>query len=904
MGSSHCAPKSRRGVRRLTHIALAVALVTVSAPASIAGAQAAEPTTWTVTSSGDAAGVCAPGDCTLRAAIAAADSSAGADRIVFAIPPFGPQTIAVGGGAANPLPAVTGNDIEIDGTTQPGGGDHGIRLDDPDTGDNESGLVIQGQRATIRGLALTRWDRFGIQLTATALNAVIVGNWVGTGDGVTSQGTGDDGIRVTGGGGDRIGGSSAADRNVISGSKNDGLEIQGSSDNVVTGNYAGLAADGATRMPNADTGIEINGVSLRNRIGGTTAAERNVVSGNSGIGIQLLGSVRTDGTCASPEQNVVVGNWSGLTATGTKPVKYGNQGAGIELGVCARNNQIGGTGAGEGNVSSGNHDDGIQLDGNGGPGGTGAVCGNTIAGNYVGLDPTGRLVRPNVDDGIDLDRGACNNVVTSNVIAGNQNDGIDLHERNANGATTTGNQLVSNFIGVAADGRTVVQNLQNGVHIRFASTGNTVERNVISGNGFNGVLVETSAARSNTIVQNSIGLSADGTTVIGNGQSGVRIFDGSRLNRVEANRIVRSGGAGIAVEATSTSTTTTDGNRLTQNVITGSGGLAIDLLPTAGVNANDGTTSTAVGNLGIDYPVISAATAAAVKGTAPPNSTVEVFEVPPDSDDGNGETARYLGSADAGSNGAWCLPGLSVTTPTVTATATDAAGDTSETAVNVPATGSDALCGTPTPVVDDTFERVVTGGWGSTGAFTWTHTGTLADFAVDGQVGSIRQSAAGTRTAALAVAKRNVNVLVKFRMPSLPASGWAGFYAVARQTSSSNWYGVRVRSVAGASDDIELERSTTDGGLVRVGAAASVPELVAGAWYWLRLEATGDGTTTSLRGRVWQDGAAESTGKLVTADDATTALQGTGGVGVRLVTPSTGTPAAVEVDEFSTTTTD
>jgi len=313
MGPSHDrAPKSRRGVPRLALMAFAATVVIASAPASIARAQTTEPTTWTVTSAGDAAGACTPTDCTLRAAIAAANSSVGADRIVFAIPGSGQQTIAVGGGAANQLPAVTGNDITIDGTTQPGGGDHGIRIDDPDTGDNESGLVIQGQRATIRGLALTRWDRFGIQLTATALNAVIAGSWVGTGDGVTSQGTGDDGIRVTGGGGDQIGGSSPADRNVISGGKNDGLEIQGSSDNVVTGNYVGLAADGATRMPNADTGIEINGASLRNRVGGTTAGERNVASGNNGIGIQLLGSLRTDGTCASPEQNVVEGNWSGL----------------------------------------------------------------------------------------------------------------------------------------------------------------------------------------------------------------------------------------------------------------------------------------------------------------------------------------------------------------------------------------------------------------------------------------------------------------------------------------------------------------------------------------------------------------------------------------------------------------
>jgi len=827
----------------------------------------------------------------------AANASTGGAVINFNITPSGPKTIAVGAGANNPLPAITGSDIVLDATTQPGGGATGIRLDDPDTGDQETGLVIQGQRITVRGLAITRFGGYGISITSTARNSVIVGNVIGTADGTTALGTRDDGIHVKAGGGHTIGGSTAADRNVISGGANDGVEIEDSSDNVLIGNYIGMTADGLSRLPNADSGIEVNGVSLNNRIGGTTPAERNVVSGNSGIGIQLLGSMRTDGTCESPEQNVVEGNYAGLNANAVKPAPYGNQGAGIELGVCARNNTIGGSATGTGNVASGNHDDGIQLDGNGGPGGTGAVCGNTVQGNMVGLDPTGRFVRPNVDDGIDLDRGACNNTVTRNVVAGNQNDGIDLHERNASGAATSGNQITANIIGLAADAMTGQSNLQNGVHIRFAASNNQVYGNTIAANGMSGVAVETSFATRNVIQNNTIGLAGDGSTPRGNKAYGVWLANGTRLNTIGTNTIAANALAGVAIDPQS-STTPTDANRITQNRIRDNGGLGIDLLPVNGINANDGTTSATTGNQGLDFPVIQQATATSVIGTAPAGSTVEIFQAQPGSGETNGEGATYLTAVAANSTGAWCVAGLSVT-GAVTATATDAAGNTSEFAANVAGSGTQSLCAVSTIFVADTFSRVVTNGWGSTDSYTWSTTGTSSDYSVDGAEGAIQQSATGARSATLAVAKQNVSVKTRFRFTALPSSSWNAFHVLTRTGGANDWYGVRVRSVAGTSDDIEIDRSTTAGGTVKVGISATVPDLVVGGWYWLRLDAQGDGTTTTLSARLWLDGTAEPTSWNVTATDATASLQGPAGVGVRVLSASTAPPANVQVDDFT-----
>ena len=222
----------------------------MTAGLSIASPAAAADNAWVVNTSGDGGGACTASSCTLRSAILAANASLGSDLITFSIAPAGQHTIIVGVGADNALPEITGNDVVLDATTQPGGGGHGIRLHDADTSGSESGLVLVGERITIRGFAVTRFDRYGIYLKPSSRSAVVAGNWIGTRDGLSDDGMRDDGIRVKGGGVHRIGGASDADRNVVSGG-NDGIELEDSSDNLVVGNYVGMTADGsaACRTP-------------------------------------------------------------------------------------------------------------------------------------------------------------------------------------------------------------------------------------------------------------------------------------------------------------------------------------------------------------------------------------------------------------------------------------------------------------------------------------------------------------------------------------------------------------------------------------------------------------------------------------------------------------------------------
>ncbi len=110
-----------------------------------------------------------------------------------------------------------------------------------------------------------------------------------------------------------------------------------SSVNVIVGNRIGTDAAGTAAVGNRLYGIVVS--SGGNTIGGTSAADRNLISGN-GRGIMFIGS--------SAASNDVIGNYIGTNAAGTSALSNGIHG--IVFNVAGAGNQIGGAGAGEGNV--------------------------------------------------------------------------------------------------------------------------------------------------------------------------------------------------------------------------------------------------------------------------------------------------------------------------------------------------------------------------------------------------------------------------------------------------------------------------------------------------------------------------------------------------------------------------
>ena len=113
--------------------------------------------------------------------------------------------------------------------------------------------------------------------------------------------------------------------------------------------------------------------------------------------------------------------------------------------------------------------------------------GNTIVANYVGTDPTGTLDRGNGGNGIQIIDGANNTIgggpaENRNIVSGNGGEGIRL-----DGSLATGNMIRGNYVGTTADGMGDLGNSASGIYIRKAP-GNSIIGNLVSGNdGFAGI---------------------------------------------------------------------------------------------------------------------------------------------------------------------------------------------------------------------------------------------------------------------------------------------------------------------------------------------------------------------------------------------------------------------------------
>ncbi|MCX5727467.1 MAG: DUF4347 domain-containing protein, partial [Nitrospirae bacterium] len=180
--------------------------------------------TFTVTNTNDT------GAGSLRAAITSANAAAGSDTINFTIAGAGLHTINLG----SALPTITGA-VTIDGYTQTGSsvntlsvGDNAvltIELNGTNAGLASAGLTLGAGSAgsTIRGLVINRFSHNGIQIDSTG--NLIVGNWIGVDNtGTLDFGNGVDGI-TTSANNNTIGTSAAADRNVLSGNNDEGVDV-------------------------------------------------------------------------------------------------------------------------------------------------------------------------------------------------------------------------------------------------------------------------------------------------------------------------------------------------------------------------------------------------------------------------------------------------------------------------------------------------------------------------------------------------------------------------------------------------------------------------------------------------------------------------------------------------------
>lgn len=528
----------------------------------------------------------------LRDAILEANQTPAHDVIEFNLPGDGPFTIS----PLSPLPRITAP-LTIDGATQPGfAGQPVIELEGSGAG-NANGLHIAAPNCTVRGLVINRFGGAAGNAAAIFIDSrgtnVIEGNFIGTDiTGTGTFGSRQNGILISNSAGNRIGGTNAAARNVISGNGLNGVSIFFNSvRNTIQGNLIGTDVTGAAPLGNGGNGITISAANCV--IGGATPGARNVISANTGAGIQVMAS-----GC------VIQGNLIGTDAAGTGALGNSMEGIVIENGST---NVIGGELAGAGNVISANRSSGIAIRSN--------ASGTQVQGNSIGTDIQGLKALRNLRNGILI--ASRNNVIggtnlaARNLISGNAPSGVAIV-----GAAGSRNQVLGNWIGIDATGAAKLANLENGILLNDAP-GNIIGTpgggNVISGNSFAGIEISGDTARTNVIHANRIGTDPAGANNLGNAGHGIFVNNNASGNVIggtganEGNLIAHNGGDGVYIE-------TGSGNAARGNTIFSNVGLSVDLAPN-GPTANDPADSDAGANALQNFPALSVANSSGGKWT-------------------------------------------------------------------------------------------------------------------------------------------------------------------------------------------------------------------------------------------------------------------------------------------------
>ncbi len=388
----------------------------------------AEASTFVVNTTDDLDdGQCDVSHCSLREAINAANAHSGIDLIHFNLNLSGGTTTIY---LDTPLPPLTDDSTTIDGRTEPTYAGSPVFFIAKNIPVMEVGLEIQSNNNQIIAVGFAGFGSWpgtpeyqyetliGGAIVISGSNNLIFKNQIGMGAWQNTMG-----VRI-------YGADNSVIRNVISGN---GVGIYADGPNVVIlGNIIGPDADGATAVYN-DFGIALGQGAQNAVIGGSGPDEGNLISANQvcGItftadGVQIQGNligVDSTGTMALP-------NWLGIVAAGSEAliggssaqqgnVISGNEGYGISAGqgtenVVIRGNKIGTDINGSAQIPNG--EEGILL------------TGSDV---LIGGDSPGEanLIQGNNGYGISIREEASDNLISHNIIADNQLNGIYLDDQ-------------------------------------------------------------------------------------------------------------------------------------------------------------------------------------------------------------------------------------------------------------------------------------------------------------------------------------------------------------------------------------------------------------------------------------------------------------------------------------------
>lgn len=721
----------------------------------------------------------------LREAINHSNNTAGTQTITFNIPGVTPASWAVIS-LQSALPVITGP-VTINGFSQPG--QDGTPVIELSTAVNipnglETAPDVTG--VTIQGLMITRFTNAGIMLMqndSAAVGNLVSQNIVGTDrNGAIGKGNAT-GIVVRSD-------HSNIGTNKIAGNSGTGLRLENDADNVtVVSNTIGMI--NGVAVPNGGSGVTMYHSLNNNTFNG------NVISGNLGWGVDIQDSVPGQVTGTQ-----FYGNKIGVDDNGGT---FGNALGGIRL-ENAPSTLVGVPGQAR-NVIGGNGGAGIRVLA------TTAGTVPNIRNNYIGLDHTGAVARPNNNKGIYLDGPAFiggSAVNEGNYISG-QSDPIAgagiLVGVNAGGTIIRGNTIGLNAAGnVTANGYAGIT-VAASAAVTIGGNSGAGEGNVISGNGVYGIsvirVVGADPLPNGTIIRgNRIGTDVGGTLGRSNGTAGI--------NAAGTNIQIGGTGAGegniIAFNGTTVQRggivvdTVASGVRIERNSIYGNNGLGIDLLP-VGNTANDAGDGDAGANNLQNYALVTDAAEGnptqvsfSTVGFASGSYALNFYSS--SACGNNGQTWQGTTNANDGVTGTFNLLSNVPTGHFITATATDASGNTSEFSPCTAVVGSTVVTNTSSSG-PGSLRNAIDAANATPGPDTIT-------FAINGATPG--QPAVIALASTLPILTSNNTVIDGTTMP-----GYAGVPLVVIDGQNTASYGLFVSSASVTITGLSIVRFPTDG---------------------------------------------------------------------------------------------
>jgi hypothetical protein len=269
------------------------------------------PTAYTVSNLADS------GDGSLRAAITSVNGDSTPDEIDFSVA----GVIQL----ASALPAIT-NTVKIDGSTAPNFA--GVPLVEIDN-HGFAGLTIVASNSSLASLSIVNANGPGVTLQGDVSS--VVGSYLGLAlDGSVAANTGVgllvDLTHQTLNGAATVGGTTAADRNVISGNGAGGIQLGVSGQKLlqavnILGNFIGTDPTGQAAAANQGNGITVFSDGLNN-IGGTAAGAANTIAFNTHAGVLMDGSAGP--VNSFDQQNAIISN--SIFSNGSQGIVLQNNG--------------------------------------------------------------------------------------------------------------------------------------------------------------------------------------------------------------------------------------------------------------------------------------------------------------------------------------------------------------------------------------------------------------------------------------------------------------------------------------------------------------------------------------------------------------------------------------------------